>query len=154
MLLTFPCKALPLWILIGRTDAKAEAPVLWPPDVKSWLTGKDPDAGKDWGQEEKGATENERVRCHPGYKSEQAPGDGERQESLACCSPWACRIRHDLATEQEQPGNTKGGLWRVQAAMTFQPCYPSTALMLVWVSPRNSGMSPPKSLSPRREWVP
>ena len=48
-----------LWVLIGKTDAEAEAPVLWPPDVKSWLTGKDPNAGKDWGQEEKGVTEDE-----------------------------------------------------------------------------------------------
>ena len=50
------------WIFIGRTDAEAEAPILWPPDVKSWLTEKDPDAGKDWGQEEKGATEDEMDR--------------------------------------------------------------------------------------------
>ena len=52
------------WIFIGRTDAEAEAPILWPPDVKSWLTGKDPDAGKDWRQEEKGTTEDEMVGWH------------------------------------------------------------------------------------------
>ena len=52
------------WIFIGRTDAEAEAPILWPPDAKNWLTGKDPDAGKDWGQEEKGTTEDEMVRWH------------------------------------------------------------------------------------------
>ena len=52
------------WIFIGRTDAEAETPILWPPDVKSWLTGKDPDAGKDWGQEEKGTTEGEMVGWH------------------------------------------------------------------------------------------
>ena len=52
------------WIFIGRTDAEAEAPILWPPDGKSWLIGKDPDAGKDWGQEEKGATEDEMVGWH------------------------------------------------------------------------------------------
>ena len=51
-----------LWIFIGRIDAEAEAPMLWPPDLKSWLTGKDPDAGKDWKQKEKGAAENEVVR--------------------------------------------------------------------------------------------
>ena len=52
------------WIVIGKTDAEAEAPILWPPDVKNWLTGKDPDAGKDWGQEEKGMTEDEMVGWH------------------------------------------------------------------------------------------
>ena len=52
------------WIVIGKTDAEAEAPILWPPDVKNWLTGKDPDAGKEWGQEEKGMTEDEMVGWH------------------------------------------------------------------------------------------
>ena len=61
------------WIFIGRTDAEAEAPILWPPDVKNWLTGKDPDAGKDWSQEEKGTTEDEMVGWHHqlnGHESE------------------------------------------------------------------------------------
>ena len=79
-------------IFIGRTDAEAEALILWPPtDVKSWLIGKDSDAGKDWGQEEKGTTEDEMVRWHHqlnGYEFEQTPGDSEGQGSLACCSPW------------------------------------------------------------------
>ena len=82
------------WILIRRTDAEVEAPILWPPDVKSLLTGKDPDAGKDWGWEEKGATEDEMVRWHRrlnGHEFEQAPGDGEGQGSLACYSPWGCK---------------------------------------------------------------
>ena len=71
---------------IGRTDA--EAPILWPPDAKSQLIGKDTDAGKDCGQEEKGTTEDEMVGWHPqlnGYEFEQAPGDDEGQGSLACC---------------------------------------------------------------------
>ena len=79
------------WLFIGKTDAEAEAPVLWPPDAKNWLIERDPDAGKDWGQEEKGATENEMVRWHHqlnGYDFEQTPGDSEGQGSLACCSPW------------------------------------------------------------------
>ena len=79
------------WILIERTDAEAEAPILWPPDVKSWPIGKDPDAGKDWRQEEKGATEDEMVGWHhrlDGHEFEQAPGVGDGQGSLACCSPW------------------------------------------------------------------
>ena len=68
------------WIGIGRTDAEADAPVLWPPDVKSQLTGKDPDAGKDWRQEEKGKTEDKMVGWHHrlnGDEFEQAPEDGE-----------------------------------------------------------------------------
>ena len=80
------------WIFIGRIDVEAEALMLWPPDVKSWLIiGKDPDAGKDWRQEEKGETENEMVGWHHqlnGYEFEQIPGANEWQESLACCSPW------------------------------------------------------------------
>ena len=75
---------------IGRTDSEAEAPVIWPPDVKSWFTGKDPDARKDWGQEEEGMTEDEMVGWHHqlnGHESEQTPGDSEWQGSLACCSP-------------------------------------------------------------------
>ena len=74
------------WIFIGRTDA--EAPILWPPDVKSQVTGKDPDAKKDWGQKEKQATEDEMGAWHHwlhGHEFEQAPGDSEGQGSLACC---------------------------------------------------------------------
>ena len=81
------------WIIIGRTDAEAEAEALtlWPPDAKNWFTGKDPDAGKDWRQEEKGTTEDEMVRWHhqlSGHEFEQAPGVGDGQGSLACCIPW------------------------------------------------------------------
>ena len=74
-----------------RTDAEPVTPILWLPDVKNWLIGKDPDAGQDWRQEEKGTTEVEMVRWHhwlDGHESEQALGVGDRQESLACCSPW------------------------------------------------------------------
>ena len=76
------------WIFIRRTDAGAEAPTLWPPDVKSWLNRKDPDAGKDWKQEEKQMTENEMVGWHHwfnGHEFEQSLGDGEGQGSLAFC---------------------------------------------------------------------
>ena len=81
------------WIFI-RTDAEAEAPILWPPDAKKWLIGKDPDAGKDWGQKEKGTTEDEMVGWHhrlDGHEFEQALGVGDAQGSLACCSPWGCK---------------------------------------------------------------
>ena len=76
------------WIFIGKTDA--EAPILWPPDIKSQITGKDPDAGKDWRQKEKGVTEDELVgwphRLN-GHEFEQTPGDNEGWGSLVCCSP-------------------------------------------------------------------
>ena len=76
------------WKFIGRTDA--EAPILWPPDAKRWLTGKDPDARKDWGQEEKRRAEDEMVGWHHqfnGHELEQTPGD-RGEGSLMCCSPW------------------------------------------------------------------
>ena len=79
------------WIFIGRTDAEAEAPILWPPDVKSQLTGKDPDAGKDWRKGEKGMTEDDIVGWYHwlnGHEFEQTLGDGEGQGSLTSCSPW------------------------------------------------------------------
>ena len=79
------------WILTERTDVEAEALALLTPDVKSQLTGKDPDAGKDWGQEEKGVTEDEMVGWHHrlnGREFEQTPGNTEGQESLACWSLW------------------------------------------------------------------
>ena len=79
------------WILIRSTDAEAEALIIWPPDVKNWLTGKDPAAGKDWRQEEKGLTEDEMVGWHhwlDGHEFEQVPGIGDEQGGLACCSPW------------------------------------------------------------------
>ena len=89
------------WIFIGRTDVEAEAPILWPHGGENWLIGKDPEAERDWRQEEKGTIENHKiVWFHQlnGYELEQAPGDGEGQESLACCSPWGCRVGHDWAT--------------------------------------------------------
>ena len=82
------------WICIGRTDAEAETPVLWPPDVKNWLIWKDPVAGKDWRQEEKATTEEEMVGWHHwlyGHEFEQAPGVGDGQGSLVCCSPWGSK---------------------------------------------------------------
>ena len=82
------------WLFIGKTDAEAETPILWPPDAKSWLIGKAPDAGTGWRQEEKGMTENEMVGWHhwlDGHEFEQAPGDGKGQGSLVCCSPWGCK---------------------------------------------------------------
>ena len=81
-------------VFIGRTDMKAETPMLWPPHAKSWLTGKDPHPGRDWGQEEKGTTEDEMAGWHhwlDGHESEWSPGDGDGQGSLACCISWGLK---------------------------------------------------------------
>ena len=88
-------------IFIGRIDAEVEAQIL-PPDEKNWLTRKDCDAGKSWGQDEKGTTEDEMVGRHhrlDGHEFEQATGDSEGQGSLACCSSWGHRVRDDWVTE-------------------------------------------------------
>ena len=92
------------WIFIGRTDAQAEAPILWPSDAEKLLIGKDADAGQDWRQKEKGTTEDEKgttedemVGWHhqlSEYEFEQAPGVGDRQGSLAFCNPWGCKELH------------------------------------------------------------
>ena len=81
------------WVFIGRTDVEAETPILWPPDVKSWLIWKDPDAGKDWGQE-KGMKEDEMAGWHHwlnGHGFGWTLGVGDGQGSLVCCSPWGCK---------------------------------------------------------------
>ena len=110
------------WTLIERTDAKAEAPILLPPDAKSRLTGKDLGAGKDWGPEEKGATEDEMVGWHyqlHGCESEQISGDSEGQGSLAYCSPWG-RKELDM---------TEGLNW-LTAALAF---FRESALSDCWI---------------------
>ena len=102
------------WVLIGRTVAEAEVPILWIPDVKSWLIGKDPDAGENWGQEEKGVTKDQIVgwlHWLNGLEFEQTQRDSEGQRSLACCSSWGHRVRHDLATEQQQSPTLFFCLW-------------------------------------------
>ena len=79
------------WVFIGKTDVEAETPILWPPHAKSWLIGKDPDAGKDWGQEEKGMTEDEMVGWHHqlnGHEFGWTPGVGDGHGGLACCGSW------------------------------------------------------------------
>ena len=82
------------WDFFGRNDAKAETPVLWPPQVKCWLIGKDSDPGKDWGQEEKGKTKDEMAGWHhwlDGRESEWTLGVGDGQGGLACCDSWGCK---------------------------------------------------------------
>ena len=86
-----------LWMFIGRTDAEVEVPILWSPDANCQLIGKDPDAGKDWGQEEKGKTEDEIVGWHHwlnGHEFQQTLGDSEGQRNLVCCSPSQTWLSH------------------------------------------------------------
>ena len=98
-------------IFIEKTDAEVEAPILWSPDSKSWLTGKDPDAGKDWRQEEKGMTEDEHHRLN-GHECEQASGDAKGQGRLEWLqSMGSHRVRHDWGTEQQQSRIIGDGSW-------------------------------------------
>ena len=90
------------WVFIGRTDAIAETPILWPPHAKSWLIGKDSNAGRDWGQKKKGTTEDEMAGWHRwlnGREFEWTPGDADGQGGLVCCDSYGCRVGHHLATE-------------------------------------------------------
>ena len=102
------------WIFIGRTDVKVEAPFLWPPDAKNWLIWKDPDAGKDWRQEEKGMTEDEMVEWHQrlnGHEFEQALGDSEGQGSLACWQNWVTKPQQ--LTSNHNSGMSQGDWYMV-----------------------------------------
>ena len=114
-------------IFIGRTDAEAKALLLWPPNVKSWLTEKEPDAGKDWGQQEKEVTEGEMVGWHHqlnGHEFEQTPRDSEGQRSLECCSPWS--QKESDTTEQLNNNKVLGECgWKVDA-------YSSQPTLLWW----------------------
>ena len=99
------------WVFTGRTDAEAEAPIIWPPDTKSRLTGKDPDDGKDWGQEEKGATEDGMVGWHQwlsGDEFEQTLGDGEGQGNLVCCSSWGRKESDTILQLNNEKGIASG----------------------------------------------
>ena len=92
------------WVFIGRTDAEAETPVLWPPHEKSWLIGKDPDAGTFWGQDKKGTTEDEMAGWHywlDGHQFEWTPGLGDGQGGLVCCDSWVAKCRTPLSDWNE-----------------------------------------------------
>ena len=110
------------WIFIGRTDTEVETPILWSPDAESWLIRKDPDAGIDWRQEEKGMTEDEMFGDQHwlnGPEFEQAPGDDEGQGGLACCNPWSCK-ELDITERQPQQHNNKSCLTlRAHQSMGF-----------------------------------
>ena len=117
------------WDFFGRNNAKAETAVLWPPHVKSWLTGKVSDAGRDWGEEEKGTTEDEMAEWHhrlDGREFEWTPGDGDRQGGLVCCDSWGRRVGHDWATElnwcetSQSKNTTWVQLWHSRKGKTME----------------------------------
>ena len=117
------------WIIIGRTDAEAETPILWPPDAKNWLIRKDPDAETNWRQEKR-ATEDETVGWHrrlKGKEFDQAPGVGEGQESLACCSPLG-RKESDT-TEQERTPRSPPSFPQQHLTSAYPPSPPAQAPM-------------------------
>ena len=109
---------------IGRTDVEAETPILWPPDAKSWLIGKDPDAGKDWGQEEKGMIEDEMVGCHHwlnGHEFGWAPGVADGQGILECCSSWG-RKELDRTESLNWTEDMSFLLWWSTVFLTYPLC--------------------------------
>ena len=98
------------WVFIGRTDIEAETPIFWPPDAKSWVIWKDPDAGRDWGQEEKGTTEDEMVGWHHRLNEHEfgwTLGVGDGQGGLACCSSWG---RKESNTTEQLSNNSSSSL--------------------------------------------
>ena len=122
------------WIFTGSNEAEAEAPKLWPPDAKNRLTGKDPDAGKDWRQEQKGMTEDEMVEWYhwlDGHEFEQTLGDSEGQGSLACCNPWG--YKELGTTDQLNNSNLLFGLQDFQKQERLHPeswgCYPRSVVI-------------------------
>ena len=116
------------WIFIGRTDY--EAPILWPPEAKSWLIRKDTDAGKDWGQEEKWVIEDEMdgwYHWFNGHEFEQILGDSEGQGSLVCCSPWVTKSQTQLSDwttndiSEKEEFNSRNYLDKSTAILREQP---------------------------------
>ena len=115
------------WGFIGRTDVEAETPVLWPPHVKSWLIGKDPNAWEDWGQEEKGMTEDEMVGWHHqlnGHGFRGTPGVSDGQEGLACCGSWGHK---ESDTTELNWTTVSANNWSIINISFFFPLYSSSA---------------------------
>ena len=130
------------WVFIGRTYVEAETPILWPPDVKTWLIGKDPDAGKDWGQEEKGMTEDKMVGWHHrlnGHGFEWTLDVGEGQGGLASCGSWG----HKESDMTEQLNWTESDLMN----------HKMTLLSTFWICSAELPAQPWKLLgTPRCQW--
>ena len=122
----------------GRNDAKAETPVLWPPHVKSWLIGKDCDAGSDWGQEEKGKTEDEMAGWHHwlnGRDSGWTPGVGDGRGGLACCDSWG---RKESDTTERLHSLTRSWMWDVAFVLVFWVSF----ACLIWICLLTDPFSP------------
>ena len=123
-------------ILIGRTDAKAEAPILWPPDAKNWLIGKEPEAGKDWRQEK--VTKDEMVGWHHqfnGHEFKQTPGDSEGQGSLVCISPWGHEDQRWLSNWKTTTAHWQQSFWGVVLICQICSVYlPSSHIKFVLLS--------------------
>ena len=115
------------WVFFGRNDVKAETPVLWPLHVKSWLTGKDSDAGRGWGQEEKGTTEDEMAGWHHwlnGLKFAWTPGVGDGQRGLTCCDSWGCK-ELDITEQLNWTETPHGGGWEARLFIHEPAVFPS-----------------------------
>ena len=142
----------------GNHHAEAEAPVLWPPDAKSWLTGKDPDDGKDWRQEEKGTTEDEMVgwnhRLH-GHEFEQAPGVGDGQGSLVCCSHWGWK-ELGMTERLNWTDNKKGKhIWKKKSDEKKNYfCSKFSNLFTLWVKSTVAPIAPPNRIRKKQFTVP
>ena len=120
-------------VFFGRTDAKAETPVLWPPRAKSWLIGKDCDAGRDWGQEEKGMTEDEMAGWHhwlDAREFEWTPGIGDGHGGLVCCGSWG-RRESDMTEQLNWTDWTEGG--STQFLKTLLSGFPDWPMSYIWV---------------------
>ena len=136
------------WVFIGRTDAKAETPVLWPPHAKSWLIAKDCDAGRDWGLEEKGTTEDEMAGWHHqlnGHEFDWTPGVGDGQGGLVCCDSWG-RKESDTTERLNWTDNVSGEMM-IAAIITLNVCYiflvfftwiPDIIILIIYVGNRAS----------------
>ena len=153
---------------IGRTDVEAEAPILWSPNVKNWLLGKDPDAGKDGRQEEKGTVDDEMVGCHhhwlDGHEFEQALGVGKGQGSLACCSPQGRKEldtteRLNWVTNNQNYGFSSGHvqMWELDSKEGWAPknwCFWTVVLEKTPQSPLDCReIKPVKNPKGNQSWV-
>ena len=140
------------WMFIGRMDAKAEVPILWLPDEKSWLIGKDPDAGKDWGQEEKGTAEDEVVGWHhwlSGHELQQTLGDDEGKGSMVCWGPWGCKESDttEWLNNNKSMENCRSPYSLGAALMSKLKCsyWDSSAFSLILLWMKNNACPPPPS---------
>ena len=138
------------WVFIGRTDAEAETPILRPPDVKSWLSGKDPDAGKDWGQKEKGTTEDEMVGWHhrlDGHGFGWTSGVCDGQGGLACCGSQGCKELDMTEWLNWTIKRTKFSLCIILGCCLFTPITIQTSTARIhiilppWISPYSNNQS-------------